>query len=93
MYPKLHDLVEQMQTTSGSGNEAWINFCITITLPIAFFLLVWLLHNVWKILIKQCRFKVLPLTTFYILAIMIVIAHSYYAIELGSIILYSWVLP
>lgn len=93
MYPKLHDLVVQMQTTSGSGNEAWINFCITITLSFAFFLLVWLLHNVWKILIKQCRLKVLPLTTFYILAIMIVIAHSYYAIELGSIILYSWVLP
>ena len=82
-----------MQITTGSGNEAWINFCITITLPFAFFLLVWLLLNVWKILIKQGRFKVLPLTTFYILAIMVVIAHTYYAIMLGKILLYFYVLP
>ena len=93
MYPYLHNLVEEMKRTSGSGNEAWINFCVTITLPVAVFLLAWLLHNVWKILIMQGRFKVLPLTTFYILAIMIVIAHSYYAIMLGRILLFFWVLP
>ena len=75
------------------NEKFWIEFSITINFPYAIFLLAWLLWHVWKILYKQRKFKVLPLTTFYILAIANVVAHMYLAVMFAEVLLYGWVVP
>lgn len=57
-----------------------IAVCQYIELLISLFVLGWLLSNFWKILIKQEKYKVLPLVTFYALAIPLLIIRIYIAI-------------
>ena len=68
--------------------QFWIEFSITLNFPFAILLLAWLLWHVWKILYKQRKFKVLPLTTFYTLAIANVVAHMYLAIMFAKVLVW-----
>ena len=85
MYP----LMDQFCKGAGLDDreQFWIEFSITLNFPLAIFLLAWLLWHVWKILYKQRRFKVLPLTTFYTLAIANVVAHMYLAIMFAKVLM------
>ena len=51
-----------------------------IELILCLAVLYWLLHNAWVILYRQKKFNVLPLSTFYVLAFMIVVLRIYDAI-------------
>ena len=55
--------------------------------------LVWLFINVWKFLIKQGRYRVLPLVTFYVLAILITLAKVYIAFQLAAVLVDFQVWP
>ena len=52
----------------------WFEFVLCICI------LGWVIRNIWVILFKKGKYKVLPLLTFYILAILLVILRMYDAI-------------
>ena len=85
MYPHMDSFCQAANLDD--REQFWIEFSITVNFPLAIFLLAWLLWHVWKILYKQRRFKVLPLTTFYTLAIANVVAHIYLAIMFAKVLI------
>ena len=53
----------------------WLIASIIIGMAVGLIVLAWLVYNSWAILFKQGRYRVLPLTVFYILAISLIAAH------------------
>ena len=54
-------------------------------MPLFLVCLIWLLINVWKFLVKQGRYRVLPLVTFYVLAISITLVKIYIACQFAAV--------
>ena len=51
--------------------QAYVYACAVYVLLLLYgALLVLLLHNIWFFLIEQRKYKVIPLTTFYVLAVL-----------------------
>ena len=62
-----------MSFMPGNSSNVWIAvyqcLMILLTTPVLF----WLVYNLWTILVKQQKWKVIPLSTFYSLAITLVL--------------------
>lgn len=69
--PRVDDLTQAMGYSY--MQQKLLVACVLLSLPFGLCLMFWLFYNSWKILIKQGRYRVLPLTTFYILATLQVI--------------------
>ena len=54
--------------------------------------LVWLLYNAWKILVKQQKYRVLPLANFYALAFALILFRIFYQIYVFPGALKNWVI-
>ena len=56
-----------------------------------FFMIVlaWLSYNIWTILIKQRKYRVLPLLTFYIVATLLVLNRLYSSIWFSFALVYD----
>ena len=58
----------------------WLAACQYLTAIGALVVASGLVYNVWKFLIRQARYKVLPLVTFYVLALLLMSERVYFAI-------------
>ena len=90
LLPRLDELAEEMHYSD--TQVRWIFASVIIVTPTAILALLWLIYNSWTILYKQGRWRVLPLTTFYVLSLLLVLFHIYSAIMFAVILLDSNIL-
>ena len=78
--PYLDELSEWMQqhgyslTDSEKAMIATCQYMVTLLILLSLF---WLLRNAWVILIKNRKYTVLPLLTFYVLAFLLIVFRIY----------------
>ena len=92
MSPSWEDLQGICYTCTDEDIE-WIEVLVYINLPLFLVTLVSLLINVWKFLVKQGRYRVLPLVSFYVLAISITLVKVYIACQFAPVMVEFQVFP
>ena len=55
----------------------WIGFTVYFCLGVFIYLLIFCIHNIWKYLIGQGKWRVFPLTLFYSLALLMIAVRIY----------------
>ena len=85
MFPRMDEFMEMAGYSEKDKHV--IIATILIMIPVTLVVLAWLAFHFYTILFKQGRYVVLPLTTFYVLAIILVVAHMYTYFMFGEILL------
>lgn len=75
------------------AQKNWLIASIIIGILAGFVVIAWLIYNCWVFLYKQGRYKVLPLTVFYILSISVMAAHIIVGFAFAPTFLEARVMP
>lgn len=91
VFPRLDEFVRVCGFSP--SEQTWIVFSMVVMMPCTLAVFGWLIYSTYAYMLKQGRYKVLPLTAFYLLALVLVAAHFYTFFMFAEILLDYEVLP
>ena len=85
-----HDKIVEADVFS-KEQMRWVAFTQYFMMLLCLATLTWLIYNAWKILIKKQKYRVLPLTNFYFLSLILVVFRIYFQVVVFPAVLLHWV--